>query len=241
MTAVPTYVSIKNRMVQMIRDGRYNIGEQLPSEYDMAEKFKVSRVTWRRAATALEKEGFITIKRGIGAFITQQYPQIANNLRYIRSLTDMILEAGIYEEPSQSSITTIPASPELASKLLVAVGSPLTKLDRVRIADGEPISHSLNYLEMKPELTFEELDLNRSILRRIEQSMHIQICRSFTEICIPDADDPFLAVFNPEKQRKILLLRSLHYDTENKPIFYSLDYLRNDVFEFTIMRTLPDR
>lgn len=239
MKSVPTYIGIRNKMISLIREGHYAIGEKLPSEYEMADRFKVSRLTWRNAALALEKEGYITIKRGIGSYISRPHPQIANNLGLVRSLTEMIQEAGILEQPSRSSISTEPATAEMAELLMTHEGNLLTVLDRVRMADDEPISHSINYLVQTPELDFDEGDLNRSLLRRLEQSLHIKISRSFTKIMIPDRDDPCLDVFTPEKRQKVLLLRSLHYDIENKPIFFSLDYLRNDLFEFSIMRVLP--
>jgi GntR family transcriptional regulator, transcriptional repressor for pyruvate dehydrogenase complex len=54
---------------ELIREGRFKAGDQLPSERELAETFQVSRTSVREALRALETEGLIISRTGMGNFI----------------------------------------------------------------------------------------------------------------------------------------------------------------------------
>src|SRR5919108_1448368 len=53
----------------LIREGRLKAGDQLPSERELAETFKVSRTSVREALRALETKGLIVSRTGMGNFV----------------------------------------------------------------------------------------------------------------------------------------------------------------------------
>ena len=61
------YVQIKDA----IASGRYQSGEKLPSENEFAEIFQVSRTSVREAMKLLSGQGFVIVKRGLGAYVTR--------------------------------------------------------------------------------------------------------------------------------------------------------------------------
>ena len=60
-------ISIKIR--REILDGKIDFDEKLPSERILAEFYGVSRGTVRAALKNLEKQNYISVKRGSGAFV----------------------------------------------------------------------------------------------------------------------------------------------------------------------------
>lgn len=50
-----------------IISGRYSIGDRLPKEHDLTERFGASRGTIREAVRALEERGLIKVTHGVGA------------------------------------------------------------------------------------------------------------------------------------------------------------------------------
>jgi GntR family transcriptional repressor for pyruvate dehydrogenase complex len=54
---------------ELIKDGKLKAGDQLPSERELAETFKVSRTSVREALRALETQGLIISRTGMGNFI----------------------------------------------------------------------------------------------------------------------------------------------------------------------------
>ena len=54
---------------ELIKDGRFKARDQLPSERELAETFKVSRTSVREALRALESQGMIVSRTGMGNFV----------------------------------------------------------------------------------------------------------------------------------------------------------------------------
>lgn len=63
---------IYNDLHQDISTGKYEVGDLLPSENDLAKKYKSTRFFARKAFDLLEKRGFVVNKRGAGRTITRQ-------------------------------------------------------------------------------------------------------------------------------------------------------------------------
>jgi GntR family transcriptional repressor for pyruvate dehydrogenase complex len=58
-----------NQIRQLIKEGRLRARDQLPSERELAETFKVSRASVREALRALETQGLIVSRTGTGNFV----------------------------------------------------------------------------------------------------------------------------------------------------------------------------
>ena len=60
------------KIKDMIEQGRLKTGDQLPTERELAEAFKVSRPSVREALRALESQGFLVSRQGDGTYISQK-------------------------------------------------------------------------------------------------------------------------------------------------------------------------
>ncbi len=63
------YEQIVSRIQDMIRSGELKPGDRLPSERDMAQKFRVSRNSVREAIRALAESGMVESRRGDGTYL----------------------------------------------------------------------------------------------------------------------------------------------------------------------------
>jgi GntR family transcriptional regulator, transcriptional repressor for pyruvate dehydrogenase complex len=66
---IKIHEEVFNQIHQLIRDGRLRARDQLPSERELAETFKVSRTSVREALRALETQGLIVSRTGTGNFV----------------------------------------------------------------------------------------------------------------------------------------------------------------------------
>jgi GntR family transcriptional repressor for pyruvate dehydrogenase complex len=64
------YEQIVSQIEQRIVTGELKVGDQLPSERELAEQFAVSRTAVREAVKALREKGLVEILAGRGTFIT---------------------------------------------------------------------------------------------------------------------------------------------------------------------------
>ena len=65
---IPKYEMIRNYIKHLLIEGSVSPGEKLPSEYELIEKFHVSRHTIRKAFGELSSCGYIYKKQGKGTF-----------------------------------------------------------------------------------------------------------------------------------------------------------------------------
>lgn len=68
-SGVPLWVQLRNRLVYLINSGHYKPGDQLPTIHEMATELSINYNTISKVYTSLANDGYITSKRGVGAFV----------------------------------------------------------------------------------------------------------------------------------------------------------------------------
>ena len=65
------YEEVFSQIQELIKEKRLKARDQLPSERELAETFKVSRTSVREALRALESQGLIVSRTGMGSFVVE--------------------------------------------------------------------------------------------------------------------------------------------------------------------------
>jgi DNA-binding FadR family transcriptional regulator len=82
-----SYEQIVAQIEEMIRAGRLRIGDKIPSERELAERFQVSRVVVRESIRHLEARNIIEVLQGSGTYIRRVPPQtIAQSVTFLLEL-----------------------------------------------------------------------------------------------------------------------------------------------------------
>lgn len=71
---VGKYLKIYEDVKGKLENGEFADGDRLPTEYEYAERYQVSRPTVTRALNALEEEGLILRKSGSGSYVRPRTP-----------------------------------------------------------------------------------------------------------------------------------------------------------------------
>jgi GntR family histidine utilization transcriptional repressor len=87
------YIRVKNYVVTGISNGSWRAGERVPSENELVDLCKVSRMTARRALQELLFEGTLVRIKGKGSFVAEEKQQ--SSLLKIRSIATEIKEQGL--------------------------------------------------------------------------------------------------------------------------------------------------
>ena len=64
-----SYQRLAEQIVAMVASGEFKVGDRLPSERHLAQRFEVSRTSLREAVIALEVQGMVEVRLGSGIYV----------------------------------------------------------------------------------------------------------------------------------------------------------------------------
>lgn len=237
MKRMSSSLRAKEEFMMMCREGIYQAGERLPSETKMAQQFGISRETWRASLELLRREGIIYSKHGVGTFLMEISTQTENDLTRLNSISEMIRQAGIPEgRSSYTTGLTIP-SQEVASALNIKHGINVFYVNRTRYTkNGEPICCSMHYMPVYLADELDPMHMPDSLFSYFERRKGIFVSRSSARVIIPAEDDPLAMQLRNGGTMQILGMEQQHFDSRGNSVLYTVDYLRSEIFNFSITR-----
>ena len=152
---VPLYSQIAEALAALILDGTLTPGTRIEDEVSMARRLEVSRPTTRQALQRLVDRGLISRRRGAGTVVTS--PHVRRPLELSSLLADLT-RGGHTVSTTITDYSTHPADEEEAERLEIEPGTNVTRIRRMRCADGEPIALMDNLLPTAIAPAHEELE-----------------------------------------------------------------------------------
>ena len=137
-TNVPLYQQLYDILRDKIMRQEWKPGDMIPAEPDLCDRYGVSRTTVRQVMAKLVDEGLIYRQRGRGTFVAR--PTLEKAMVRILSFTEDMRERGLEARTQVLSSGLLPAPEYIAERLEVAPQRQLARLERLRLADGEPLS-----------------------------------------------------------------------------------------------------
>ncbi len=142
----PRYVQLYRHIVSAIQSGDLAPDSQLPPERDLAEIAEVSRVTVRKAVAQLVDEGLVDQRRGAGSFVRGQGPKLEQSLSSLISFTENMLARGRTSSSEVLSRGLFPPTPDESMTLGLRTTDRVSRLERLRSADGVPMALEMSSL-----------------------------------------------------------------------------------------------
>ena len=134
---VPLHHQVYLDLRAALEAGEWRPGDQLPPERELAARYGCSLITVRRALMELTREHRLERTRGRGTFVTR--PPIELELDGAMSFTEEMQVRGRDPQTRVVSSRTKPADPPVAAALGLPAEAPVFYLERLRLADGEPL------------------------------------------------------------------------------------------------------
>ena len=134
----PLYQQIKALILQSLQQGEWKPGEAIPSEMDLAARFRVSQGTVRKAIDELAAENLVMRRQGKGTFVATHAEQHVQ-YRFLKLLPDTG-DASV-EGPAQRTVLDcrrVRASADVARALALRSGDPVVQARRILSFAGEP-------------------------------------------------------------------------------------------------------
>jgi GntR family transcriptional regulator len=146
MPSLALYTKVEETIAAEIADGEYRPGDQLPTEDQLLQRFEVSRITVRRAIQNLVQRGLLEIRRGRGTFVLE--PRIEAELTKLSGFVEDMNAAGRKASARVLSQGVVSATARIAERLQLSRGARVMRIERVRLADGLPVSFDQTYLPL---------------------------------------------------------------------------------------------
>lgn len=226
------YYQIKNIILDNIKNKVWETNSRIPTERELCNIYKVSRITVRQALKELENEGYLYRKQGKGTFVTGQH--FVQRLTQFYSFSEEIKKMGSVPSTRILSYQVLPAGPGIAEKLQIAEGDPVYEIRRLRLADEEPFALELSYVVQKH---------NRNLTQEAVRANGLYNALRETKGLVPnEAVETFEAVNTNADEAEALQVNkrtaALHLErvasADGMPVEYCISVIRSDKYKYTV-------
>ncbi|MFC0469850.1 phosphonate metabolism transcriptional regulator PhnF [Halalkalibacter kiskunsagensis] len=229
---LPIYYQLEAEIREQIMSGQLQPGDMLPSEREYSEKYSISRMTIRQAIMNLASEGLITRQKGRGTFVAEK--KLEQPLKGITSFSEEMKAQNLQPTTQIISFQLIQAEAYIAQKLQIHANDPIYKIQRIRLADQEPIAFETTYTPKKVVGQMTEKDLSSSFYDYIEKELQLTISHGEQEIESTLANADEIVHLHLSKGDPVLFVRRVTYSTSGQPFEYSRTSYRADKYRYKI-------
>ena len=214
--------------MQSLEAGEWRPGEAIPSEIELAARYKVSQGTVRKAVDELAAEKYLLRRQGKGTFVAT-HDEARAQFRFLRLMPD----EGGQEWPASRLLDCkrARASAEIARLLELNAGDGVVILRRVLSFSDEPTVFEQIYL---PGTLFK--NLNAAIFNEYKGSMYklfetefgTRMIRAEEKIRAVAADAAAAELLRVPRDTPLLCVERVAFSYGEKPVEFRRGYYRTD-------------
>lgn len=228
--STPVYIQIHNQIRKEIEEGKWAVGERIPSERELSTFFNVSRMTLRQAIQTLVDEGILERKIGSGTFVARQ--KVQEQMSGIDSFTDIMLSQGRKPTSKTVSYHVKPASFSEAEKLQLEEETSVLRMERIRYADGIPICFEVATIPFHLVESLSKPEVTRSLYKTLELEKGLVIGRAEQTVSAMLASEKISEYLDIKRGEAVLRLKQISYFVDGKPFEYVRTQYVGNRFEF---------
>jgi len=215
----PLYQQIKALMVRDLQAGVWGPGEAIPSEIDLAARFKVSQGTVRKAIDELATENLLVRRQGKGTFVATHAEQ-TTQYRFLRlQPDDGVTDGGTQRRFIDCRRLRAPA--DVARSLGLRSGDAAIQIKRVLSLRGAPVVFDEIWLPAAPfkGLTAEKLGSYRGPMYGLFESEYgVHMIRAEEKIRAVAADAQAAELLAVPPGTPLLSVERLSLSYGDKPV-----------------------
>lgn len=231
MKNTPIYQQVANELERRIYEGTYVHSQRLPSEYDLAAEFEVSRLTVRKAIESLINRNLLFKRTGKGTYVMQPSEKVQSGKEGLVGFSE---SAKYYGKTSQTKVlvfkevSNIPA--EVKDVMELTENAQLYYIERLRCFDDDPMTIERLYVPKHLLKHVEKEQLEGSLFSLIEET--VEIAYSHQEVEAILANEEIAQLLDVKRDSPILKVHSLTYSANATPLIYDNSLYRGDKYTF---------
>lgn len=216
----PLWIQAVNLINEEIAAGVLKPGTRLPPERELCQQLGISRVTLRKALTKLVGDGVLRPSHGRGWYVaqtgaTKEWP---NSLE---SFSETAKRMGLEASSMVLRAEERTANLDEAERLMIAPGTPIFKLERVRLLGGMPIALDTTEIALQLAPDLGGVDFTTASLYDELAKREIVPLRAEAIIESQEAESDLAELLDLDVGKPLLVMRQVALDQSERPLFAS--------------------
>jgi GntR family transcriptional regulator len=222
----PLYMQLARKLVQDVRDGRYQADQALPSERTLSEQQGVSRVTARKAIDQLVEQGLVVRRRGSGNYIA---PRIEQPLSNLSSFSEQLQQRGYTPNSHWLRREVVAADADEQLALGLSPGARVARLERLRLADEVVMAYETSVIPAS--VLPQPQDVANSLYAYLDESGQMPV-RALQHIRAMNAPGELAARLGVPEGQAVLFITRVGYLESGVAVELTHSYCRSDYYDF---------
>ncbi|GHH72586.1 transcriptional regulator [Streptomyces sulfonofaciens] len=215
----PLWAQARAALRTRIESGEVKPGSRLPPERELCRMLAISRVTLRKALTALVEEGALRPAHGRGWYVTT--PERGDWPNTLESFSETARRMGLAATSRVLRSELGPSTLDEAEAFQIAPGTPVYRLDRVRMLDDVPIAVDESLLPAGVAEGFDDADFTTGSLYDILTGLGHRLAQADTTIEARPADAGLAGHLDIASGTPVLEMRQIVRDPAQRPLLSS--------------------
>lgn len=224
--AAPLYQQLQNAIRQAIATQVLKPQEALPPERELADGFRISRITVRKALEGLVKEGLLTRRQGAGTFVAGR---VEKNFSKLTSFSEDMAARGLTPRSEWIARGEGAVTPDESLMLGLSPGTRVFRFSRIRFADEMPMA--LEYSTL-PGFALESVDaVDASLYSALEASGYrpTRALQRLRAVLFTEAQAKLLGV---EEGAPGLFIERRGFLDDGRAVEMTQSFYRGDAYDF---------
>ncbi|MDR2023338.1 MAG: UTRA domain-containing protein [Hungatella sp.] len=237
---VPLYEQLKDAIKDDIKAKIYCLGERIPSEAALEEKYRVSRITVRRAVKELCEEEILVRKQGKGTFVLNM--GLKNWSDRLCGFHDSIERQGRKASTKILEKSIIHVNASYAEDLKIGTDDDVVYLKRIMYADDIPMMVNMCYLPLKrfPGIV-DRMTGDFSVFRIMENDYCVNLKGYHKVLKVRRATKEFSRYLQCHTGEPLFDLFKITYNTEEVPQHIAISVIKSHNTSYVLSSDEDDR
>jgi GntR family transcriptional regulator len=207
-TGEPLYRQLAEDLRARILAGEFPPTGPMPTEAQLSERYRASRITVRHALAMLDQEGLVHREQGRGSFVRPR--RIAVGPRRLTSFTQELRERGSRQGSELVAVDRMPVPPD--APVDPGPSGDCVRIERVRRADGRPIALMVSIIPAELGEGIEEaLTRNGSMYEYLSATHALEIDSADETYRVGAADDHAAGLLDIEPGTPVFMVERVGF------------------------------
>jgi DNA-binding GntR family transcriptional regulator len=232
----PLFIEVREQLVADL-EARYQPGDRLAAEPDLATAYGVSRPTMREVLRTLESDGLVQRVHGVGTFVTRTETAVTSRFDLDLGVTEAVVAANRKLDIQILRIAPDHAPPDVAERLEIPLGAPLLAVERVIRADAVPAAHALDVipgavLDAAGAASYE----GGSVYQFLEERCGLELAGGIADVTATNAGRGLARQLGVAPGTALLRMEQVERTAGERAVLYSCEHYVPSVFNLSVRR-----